>query len=273
MNEWARLQPSLLGLGLSRIGSISNGRRPEPHIVQYALDLGINVFDTADIYGQGESERLLGRSLAGQRGQAIICTKVGYRLSSKAKFAAQLKPLAKPVLNWIMRRSATARAGVIAARSGQLGQDFSSDYLESATMASLKRLSTEYIDLLLLHSPPPELESEPVVEALERMRSRGMILGFGISCSDEAHVPAFLEWPGIQVLQFKLTDVALAEEAKARGIRVIAREALSNLPLDADQADRARAIRRPIEMGAQLLITGTQNPDHLNQNLAATASA
>src|ERR1700754_2140628 len=68
----------VLGLGCSRIGSLGN---PSPMheiraLLERSLDLGVNLFDTADIYGQGDSEREIGRLLAGRRDRAFVVTKV-----------------------------------------------------------------------------------------------------------------------------------------------------------------------------------------------------
>jgi aryl-alcohol dehydrogenase-like predicted oxidoreductase len=75
-------QASVIGLGLWQFGSPQWGwgdafGEPEAHaIVQRALDLGINLFDTAELYGNGRSEEIFGRALAGRRSEAIIATKV-----------------------------------------------------------------------------------------------------------------------------------------------------------------------------------------------------
>ncbi len=78
---------SRLGLGASRMGSFGN---PQPlgdstRLVRGALDLGVTTIDTANIYGQGDSERAIGRALVGARDRAFIVTKGGRLFSGRAR--------------------------------------------------------------------------------------------------------------------------------------------------------------------------------------------
>jgi len=75
------IRTSELGMGCSRLGSLlaAGGRRHAERALEAALEQGIGFFDTADIYGQGDSERLLGRVL-GRAPGITIATKAGYRL-------------------------------------------------------------------------------------------------------------------------------------------------------------------------------------------------
>src|SRR5690348_1126617 len=93
--SWTSLPASPVALGLSRLGSFSNSddTRSSDELIRGALALGVNVFDTADIYGQGDSEKQLGSALRGRRQEALICTKIGYVLSRNLRLAARLKPL------------------------------------------------------------------------------------------------------------------------------------------------------------------------------------
>ena len=89
-----------------------------------ALDLGINFFDTADMYANGRSEELLGRFLAGRRSDVIIATKFGQEMEGQGRGA-------RP------------------------------EYVRKAFQASLGRLKTDYVDLYQLHLPDPEV---PIAE-------------------------------------------------------------------------------------------------------------
>ena len=66
--------------------------------IRQALDAGINFFDTADMYSQGESEALLGRVLGAERSSIFIATKAGYSLPGRRKLAGHLKPILRPVI-------------------------------------------------------------------------------------------------------------------------------------------------------------------------------
>ncbi|HXG59364.1 MAG TPA: aldo/keto reductase [Thermoanaerobaculia bacterium] len=116
--------------------------------IRRARDLGINFFDTADSYGFGRSESLLGIVLARHRHEAVIATKFG------------------------VTRSA----------SGELRKDFSKKHIFVAVHGSLKRLRTDYIDLYQAHNPTLEdLRREEIQEAMEMLQDQGKIRFWGVS--------------------------------------------------------------------------------------------
>ena len=140
----------LLGLGCSRIGSLGNPvpMRDMRRLLERSLELGVSLFDTADIYGQGDSEREIGRLLAGRRDQAFVVTKCGKKFSRKMRLMRSLKPMLKPLLG----EPAGARDG-----GGQRGANWRGFFARSfvsALNASLRRLGNDHVDALLLHSPP-----------------------------------------------------------------------------------------------------------------------
>ena len=92
------LRVSVVGLGCSRFGSIGSGigNRQAVMLIDRAYELGINLFDTASIYGQGDSERLLGKTLQRRRDQVVIVSKAGYELSAVGGLISRYaKPAAK----------------------------------------------------------------------------------------------------------------------------------------------------------------------------------
>jgi aryl-alcohol dehydrogenase-like predicted oxidoreductase len=115
-------------------------------LVAQAIEAGVNCFDTADIYGNGRSETFLGRALGSRRKDVIIATKLGARTS--------------PILT---------DAGL------------SYRYVIAATEASLKRLGTDYIDLLQLHVPDPLTPFEETARALDHLIQRGLVRYIGFS--------------------------------------------------------------------------------------------
>jgi len=117
-------------------------------IMHAALDQGIRCFDTADLYDHGENERILGQVLAGKRQEVFISTKVGNRWRPDGSG-----------WDWVPRK----------------------DYILDAVPQSLKRLQTDYLDLLLLHGGTIEDPLEEVVEAFELLRERGFVRAYGIS--------------------------------------------------------------------------------------------
>jgi len=235
------LQVTELGLGCARIGGVFQGDTLGfTRLIAMARDAGINFFDTADMYSQGESESLLGRAFHGQREKVIIATKAGYMLPARRKLAGHLKPILRPLIQALRVR----RDRLPALAKGVIAQDFSPAYLVRALEASLRRLRTDYVDLLQLHSPPTEVvergEWEPALEGLKRA---GKVRHYGIACDTLETGLAALRFPGVSSLQFTfslLEQNALDEllpAARRRGVAGIAREILGNGLLVKDSSE------------------------------------
>ena len=111
--------------------------------IQHAESLGINLLDTANGYGAGHSERIIGRALKGRRDRYVIATKVAPRPDDPAEPVQQ--------------------------------------YIERNCVDSLERLQTDYIDIYQLHGEPDEADMPAIVEALTRLVEEGRIRCFGIS--------------------------------------------------------------------------------------------
>jgi aryl-alcohol dehydrogenase-like predicted oxidoreductase len=220
------------GLGCARIGGIFQGdAQGFLRLFAAAHDRGINFFDTADMYSQGESEALLGRAFRKQRSRVIIASKAGYCLPSRRRFAARIKPLLRPLIRALKIRRDRLPAGA----RGALSQDFSPQYLRRAVEASLRRLRTDYLDLLQLHSVPLEVvlkgEWEHVLEDLKRS---GKIRYYGLSVDSLDAGLAGLNYTGVSSFQcvLSLLEQGASRElipyAQARGMGIIARETLAN---------------------------------------------
>ena len=143
---------SVVGLGTNNFG-----RRCDYGltlaVVDAALDAGITLFDTADIYGQGMSEEYIGRALEGRRDQVILATKFGSA----------------------MEENPSERRG-------------GSDYIQWAVEGSLRRLRTDAIDLYQMHQPDP---STPIVETLGALNDlvvEGKVRWIGCSNFSEAQI-------------------------------------------------------------------------------------
>src|SRR6478736_5434354 len=220
------LQVTELGLGCARIGGVFQGDTLSfVRLIAMARDSGINFFDTADMYSQGESESLLGQAFRSQRDQVVIATKAGYLLPARRRIAGHLKPILRPVIRALRVR----RDRLPASARGAIAQDFSPAYLVQALEASLRRLRTDYVDLFQLHSPPQEVvergEWEPVLEDLKRA---GKIRYYGIACDTVESGLAALRFSGISSLQFTLSLLEpralenLSGQARLRGVGGIA---------------------------------------------------
>ncbi len=140
------------GLRVSRfcLGTMTFGGQTDEseslRIIDHALDRGVNFFDTADGYTDGESERILGRALEGRRDGAVIATKV------------------------------TNPTGPLPNQSGQ-GRKHILQNLER----SLRSLRTDYIDLYYLHRPDPATPAEEVIETMSALVRAGKIRYWGVS--------------------------------------------------------------------------------------------
>jgi len=219
---------SEIGLGCQSLGGgmFHGDRREALALVAHALDSGVTYFDTADHYSLGRSETLLGEALQRVRDRIVISTKVGTLYTPAAKLLLASRPAMRAFSRWLK----PAKQWLDYYRSTQRRGDFSAAYLQSAVRASLRRLRTDYIDLLLLHKPPVEdLTSGRLDEVIGWLAKSGEVRYVGVSCESVDDAIACLDVPGIAALQVtvNLIDQAAAErllpEAHARGIGVIAR--------------------------------------------------
>jgi aryl-alcohol dehydrogenase-like predicted oxidoreductase len=144
------LAVSVVGLGCNNFGS-RIGREATQAVVHAAVDAGITLFDTADIYGDphGASEELLGEALAGHRDEVVLATKFGKDMGGVDG------------LDWEARGSRR--------------------YVRTAVEASLRRLRTDRIDLLQMHEPDPATPIEETLSALDDLVREGKVLYLGSS--------------------------------------------------------------------------------------------
>jgi len=147
------LEVSELGLGCMGM-SQSYGTRNDPEsiaTVQRAVELGVTLFDTAEAYGVGHNEELLGRALKGKRDQVIIATKFGFRFDD----------------------------GKI------VGLDSRPQHIREVVEASSRRLQTDYIDLLYQHRVDKQVPIEDVVGAMADLVRQGKVRYLGLSEAGE----------------------------------------------------------------------------------------
>lgn len=137
------INASVISLGCMRINSLSKGEAVT--LINTALEEGIDFFDHADIYGGGKSEELFADA-------------VGMKPGIREKFIIQTK------------------CGI---RNGYF--DFSKEHVLNSVDGSLKRLKTDYIDVLLLHRPDTLMEPEEVAEAFSILNRSGKVRHFGVS--------------------------------------------------------------------------------------------
>jgi len=191
--------------GLLRIGSA----RERLNLLAAARASGITHFDTAPIYGLGESERTLGRFLHGQRSALTVTTKFGLRPSALASRLAPLQRVARRALQLFpaLRRAAVRNSAALYSAPA-----YTPAAVRSSLESSLRALRTDYVDFFLAHQASVDaLPGEEVIGLLEELRRSGKILAFGVATDWEWLRPVVLRRPELAgVLQF---DSALTREA------------------------------------------------------------
>jgi aryl-alcohol dehydrogenase-like predicted oxidoreductase len=141
--------------------------------IHRAIDLGVTFFDTADVYGTGHSERVLGQALRGIRDHVVIATKFGYTFKKSSREVT--------------------------------GTDMSAGYIRRACAASLQRLGTDRIDLYQCHVwSIPVTAVDDLIAALDEIRDDGMIRAYGWSTGDMDCARLFAERSSGSAIQHPL---------------------------------------------------------------------
>jgi len=196
------LTVSTIGFGAWAIGGSWGGMDDAESMraLHVAVDAGVNFIDTADVYGDGRSERLVGRLRRERPGEPIyVATKAGRRLPVQA-----VDGYTRENLNaWIDR--------------------------------SLRNLATESIDLVQLHCPPSALYRDPgVYGLLDEMVSAGKVRHYGVSVETVDEALAAIRHPGVKTVQiiFNMFRLKPAEQfftaAKAANVGILARVPLAS---------------------------------------------
>ena len=174
-------------------------------VLRHAYDQGVTFFDTADQYGGGRSEQLLGTAFGGQA-DVVIATKVGYPLESDG---------------WFVRRGSAPQF------------NSSRAYITTAVEGSLRRLRREAIDLYQLHQAPLQEQWDEAFATLEGLKRAGKIRHYGVSVNVETGLRVLRE-TGAECLMFVYNlltpepEAELLPLAERNGVGVIARTPLAS---------------------------------------------
>ena len=222
-----------IGVGCVNLGSASRGHSPQADVrlVREAVDRGIDLFDTADIYGSGASERILGKALGTRRADVTIATKGGYRFRPRSGAEQAARRLAAMAKKAIRRGGGGGGGGAAAGGGGSYQeQDFTPAYLRTAVEASLRRLRTDHIDVYQLHGP--HAVTPDLFEQLQDLVAAGKVGRFGVGAESVEEAEAWLAVAGVEVVQlpFGILDPEAAGGTLAlaadRGVEVWARGVL-----------------------------------------------
>ncbi len=199
--------------------------------IRRALALGCTFFDTADVYGHGHSERLLGEVLAAGRERAgvVLATKVGGNFYNYA-----VDPALAPHLEGYLGQPLSSFApGAVLPVTHRVS--FAADYIRFACEQSLRRLRTDAIDLYQLHNPSLEvLAADETWTVLTELKTAGKIRFCGVSIHDAAEGQAAIASGQVDALQvvYNLLDREAAQTlfpiAQAANVGIIVREPLAN---------------------------------------------
>jgi aryl-alcohol dehydrogenase-like predicted oxidoreductase len=190
-----------IGLGTWQLGGSDWGDVDEGQALgtlRAAVEGGVNFFDTADVYGLGRSEEIIGKFLRETRERVLVATKLG-------RF---------PEPGW--------------------PANFSLDALRAHTEASLRRLGVEALDLTQLHCIPTEvLRDGEVFEWLRVLKGEGKIKNFGVSVESNEEALICLRQEGLASLQiifniFRQKPVEFFAEAKSKGVALVVRLPLAS---------------------------------------------
>jgi aryl-alcohol dehydrogenase-like predicted oxidoreductase len=241
---------SVLGFGAFKIGRAVGVKYPTPYdlpdedeaarVLGGVLDLGITLIDTAPAYGL--SEERIGRHLAHRRSEFVLSTKVGERFED-----------------------------------GVSRYDFSPAAMRHSVETSLRRLRTDAVDLLLVHSDGNDevaLAAERVPDVMLALREEGLTRRIGFSGKTPEAAEAALAWAEVLMVTYHAEDTThtdVMRRAREAGVGVLVKKALASghhppataIPL---------AVRHP---AVDSVVVGGLNLDHLRTNaeLAAAAAA
>lgn len=191
------LEVSELGFGCMSLGL---DHKHNAQLLHYAVEHGINYFDTADLYDQGENEITVGKAFKGMRDQVILATKVGNEWKDDAS-------------GWDWNPSKV--------------------YIKQAIFKSLKRLQTDYIDLYQLHGGTIDDPIEETIQAFEELKTEGWIRFYGISSIRPNVIRDYIDKSNIvsNMMQYSLLDRRPEEEMlpllKKNNISVVVRGAVA----------------------------------------------
>lgn len=185
------LEVSEVGIGLWAVSGSEWGPADDEaslEAIEAAWEVGVNFFDTADVYGEGRSEELLGRAMGGRRDSFVVATKIG----------------------WI-------------GFDGQAGRSQYDrvDKLVAGVEESLRRMGTDRVEVIQCHVDFPEPNWPVFIEGFRRLKEAGTVSAWGVSTSDPDHLRRFNADGDCDVLQ---TDYSILNRTAERELFPYCRE-------------------------------------------------
>ncbi|GMG87884.1 aldo/keto reductase [Biformimicrobium ophioploci] len=250
------MQVSALGLGTVKLGRDQGVKYPgafkipddraASDLIALAQDLGINLIDTAPAYGN--SEERLGKLLRGQRDQWLICSKVGEEFVG-----------------------------------GESSFDFSAAHTRMSIERSLKRLNTDFLDIVLVHSNGDDsriVQDEEVLATLAELKQQGLIGAIGMSSKTVEGGILAAQYSDAMMVTYNLREQgerAVLDYCRDNGVGVFIKKALASGHIAGEQGD-TDPVQASMDFvfghaGTSCAIIGTINPKHLENNCRKAARA
>jgi aryl-alcohol dehydrogenase-like predicted oxidoreductase len=242
------LSVSHIGWGTVKIGRNTSVKFPEAFelpseeeaiaIVHGMIDLGITLIDTAPAYGLAESR--LGSALAGRRDDVVLCTKVGETFTA-----------------------------------GQSQHDFSGAAARASLHESLRRLRTDHVDVVLVHSDGRDLsiqQETDLVETLEDLRQQGLTRAIGFSGKTPEGARAAMDWADVLMCQYTIEDrshEAVMIEAAEGDIGLLLKKVLGSGHLEPAAALRFVLRDSPIAPLVSSAVIGSLSVERMRVNTGA----
>lgn len=236
------IEVSAIGLGTVKLGRKAGlsvppfaipGMRAARALLDRARELGVNLLDTAPAYG--ESEERLGRLLAGARDRWVLCTKAGESFEG-----------------------------------GRSRHDFTAKAIQESVEASLRRLRTDHLDIVLIHSDGSDvdiLRQSDALETLDVLKRAGKIRASGFSHKTEAGGRLALSRCDVLMSALSFTDrrqIDVVRDAGERGVGVLVKKALDSGRAPPESLGYVAALP-----GVSSVVVGTVDPVHLEADIVA----
>ena len=235
-----------LGFGAFKIGRNEKVKYPQPYdlpddatterLLNGVLDAGINLIDTAPAYGI--SEERIGKFLSARRGEFILSTKVGERFIN-----------------------------------GESSFDFTGPGVRASVTESLRRLRTEILDIVFVHSNGDDLtiqQQTEVVPTLQKLKHAGYVRAIGFSGKTAVGASAALDWADVVMVEYHLRDTSHANviaSAATRGVGVVVKKGLASGHLPPAEAIHFVLSNPQVSS----VIVGGLSLDHLKANIATVS--
>lgn len=189
---------SVLGFGCGSLGSRVSEAQSR-RVLDYAFERGVNWFDVAPSDGDGDAETILGHFLTGRRERVVVSARVGVARPSLSPVMHFIGSIRRTALNAFPELSALAFGGM---KLNREREPLRAELIEPSVIESLRRLQTDYIDVLALQDPTPgDCQNPAILAALQQVVDKGYVRSLSIIGEPDA-IEAARAHPTFSIVQF-----------------------------------------------------------------------